>query len=129
MVHILVKVEPDLDLYVIWSTNTDCPIAWGDRQQIADDLFRNDEVQYRFPEAVRDEITKRFIRADMNGTSALYPREGPKADMGWEDDTFMVMENGGRGSGILRRKNLRVFLETWDGKGFDPQYLEPFDDD
>jgi hypothetical protein len=38
MGHTLVKPSPDADMYVIWSTYTDCPIFYGDRAETFQEL-------------------------------------------------------------------------------------------
>lgn len=111
----VVKADPDLDLYVLWSSIVDGPCESGTREEMVEILFFHDDAKYRFPDAVRSEIQERLDRADKNGTSAMWPREGPDAEGGWEDDTFLVYSPPSphwTGPSILPRENLRAWLES-----------------
>jgi hypothetical protein len=113
----VVKVTPDQDRYVYWSTVTDSPHFWGGRAEMMDMLVHDsrEKPEYALPEA-----EKRLGRADATGTSAHH------GDMRWDDDVLIVEQRG-----ILRRGHLGAFLDTFNqaDESFDWSMLEPFEDD
>lgn len=112
----VVKCSPAEDFYVIWSSIVDGPTAWGTRAEISDHLFMYDDQKLRFPDALREEIEKRLERADEFGTSAMWPRSGPHADMGWLDrDEILVYHPAHpdwKGPSLLQRENLQAWCES-----------------
>jgi hypothetical protein len=71
MVQIVLKAEQSLDLYVIWSTGTDAPIAWGTREEAL--LWLSDQRRRMGPHGHTDDLCDpagRLARADATGTSA-----------------------------------------------------------
>lgn len=112
----IVKCSPDEDFYVIWSSVVDGPTAWGTREEIAQHLFDWDDQKLRFPEPVRQEIDERLARTDENGTSAMWPRPGPRADMGWMDkDNILVYHPASpdwTGPSLIKRADLKAWCES-----------------
>jgi hypothetical protein len=83
MPRTIYKADRERDLYVVWSSVVDCPIAWGTRAEIVDYLRMTDH-----PDAWADE---RFERVDRSGTSAMWPsRDDPEG--GWSDIGWVVTE-------------------------------------
>lgn len=117
MPQYVVKVTPDDDLYVMWSTVVDAPAVWGTRDEIAEHLLRRDEKK---PEFAKPEIEDRMARADLYGTSSF------QGDYGWDDDCFMYHQ-----SGWFPRSRLTAFLASFDPEtqSFNEDLLEPFEDD
>lgn len=105
----IVKADPAVDWYCLWSTVVDAPIDWGTRAELSRDLHG---------EAGEAE---RFARADERGTSVNWT-DWPADDMpfGWQDDEFIVMEGAPErddyedGCWMLPRENLRTYCETGD---------------
>ncbi|MER7331785.1 MULTISPECIES: hypothetical protein [unclassified Micromonospora] len=92
MPSIVVKPQQGRDLYVIWSTITECPIAWGDRAETLEWL--HEDWQCRQPGVIPDLLSDpagRLDRADIYGTSAA----GGYAFFGrWDYDGFMYEQRG-----------------------------------
>lgn len=93
----IVKPERDKDFYVLWSTVTDSPHAWGTRQELSED---GDGFLGH-----RTYAAERFERADEFGTSDLSIRQ-----FGWEDAILVVMNMPK--NGILKRSDLRKYLDS-----------------
>jgi hypothetical protein len=84
----IVKAEPETDLYVMWSTVVDCPVAWGTAADF------------------QDEDPARLERADRRGTSSF------DGFYNWEDEEFYVRELGTTDNDyMLPRKHLKAFIE------------------
>jgi hypothetical protein len=117
MPRYLVKVTPDEDLYVEWSTIVDAPTAWGTREEMFEYLLRWDQKKEEY---ARPEIEERFARADEYGTSSLH------RDYDWDDDEFMYLQ-----SGLVPRARLAEFLHSFnpEDQSFDESLLFPFEDD
>lgn len=87
MPRYIIKPDPDVDLYVDWSTVTDTPLGWGTADQL--DL-----------KPVHKE------RADLTGTSSVHGFDG------WDDGPLLISEMGTSGGGwSLPRESLRGFIE------------------
>lgn len=115
----VVKVTPDEDLYVVWSTVEECPYAWGTREEITGYLLERSEKQ---PKYAKPEIDERFERADATGTSMFY------GHYSWDAAGFIFQQKG-----LLPRSKLAAFLDSYsceDGRDtYDETLLEPFEDD
>jgi hypothetical protein len=113
----IVKVSPDEDLYVKWSTIVDEPTAWGTREEMFEFLMDQDEKK---PEYAGPEIEDRFARADQRGTSSF------SGEFGWDDDEFMFQQMG-----MLPRQRLADFLASFDDETqrFDESLIIPFEDE
>lgn len=119
MPSVVIKPAPDLDQYVIWSTITDSPHAYGNRAEVVEMLRagirHGDRDDRSNPDAAID-------RADEWGSSA-YPLWGRGH---WHDDTYVYAQ-----AGFLRRKDL------WQAAGLEHagrrreilDLLTPLDDD
>lgn len=115
----LVKPERDVDFYVLWSTVTESPHAWGTAE-----WFRSEETELDGWGNRHRPLTRRLESADLNGTSALEPK-GENPFYGWADDGFVY-----RQLGILPRANLPELCRRLDLEA-DPDVsdlLEPFED-
>lgn len=115
MGNIIIKPARDRDEYVYWSTNVEAPIAYGDREGMAEILA--EDFSGRAP-ANLPEV--RLLRTDERGSSALDIPIGY-----WGDDEFVYEQRG-----LLRRADLfraAVLLaegresEVWD-------LLSPFEE-
>lgn len=75
----IVKPTRDVDLYVVWSSNTDSPLAWGSKEHLLQDGWVS-----------RDESgERRFQRADETSTSAIWYTTS------WdEDEPYGFMNTG-----------------------------------
>ncbi|MDJ0005507.1 hypothetical protein BH92_27590 (plasmid) [Rhodococcoides fascians A21d2] len=105
MPHYIVKISPDQDLYVDWSTITDCPTVCGDRASVSAALG---------PEASGAD---RWERADRTGSSShagFYE---------WADDEFIAEQRG-----IVRRKDLPEMTRCLHAGLPYPHILHPFED-
>lgn len=115
MSHYLVKPSPDSgDLYVVWSDNSDSPLAFGSRADLTEWFTRRGKPEQAEP--------ARFDRADATGTSALWPdAAAPYLRFG----KGMIYEQ----RGWLPRENLTALCERLavdeDDRVVD--LLEPFD--
>lgn len=112
MPHIVIKPEPGRDLYVIWSTLVDGPIAWGDRAETL--VYLTEEWQRNHPALALSDITDpaaRLDRADANGTSAA----GGYAFFGRWDDTHLMYQQ----RGLLPRGSLGRLCELLLGDPVD----------
>lgn len=115
MACIVIKPEPDRDLYVCWSTGVEAPAAAGDRT-----LMRQHLTEYHANNGDPDE---RLTRADINGTSAT----GGYAFFGRWDCEGLAYEQ----RGILPRRHLARAVELLDA-GREAEVwdlLEPFEGD
>lgn len=107
--------------YVIWSTTTDGPVGWGDKETVTGYLQQIiEEDARRDIERRKNEIEGRFERADRNGTSSyVYGDEGET--IGFE------------GRGEIKRSDLPAFLASYDGEEgadkFDMSFVIPREDD
>lgn len=119
MPSVVIKPDRDRDEYVVWSTITETPHAYGDRAEMRDMLLdgvrRNDEEDRRNPDAALD-------RADRWGSSA-FPQWGYGH---WDDEGFIYQQ-----AGWLHREDLayaaRLVCEERDREVLD--LLDPFEDD
>lgn len=115
MPTVVVKAEPDSDLYMVWSTVVDGPTAVGTRAEIAEYLsqFHSDT----------DDPEERLDRADKTGTSGMWPGAGQWSQRGfvcyWD-----VTGNEERDARWLPRANLAQWLRTGDDS-----LLEPIEND
>lgn len=109
MSNLILKPDPDSDLYVVWGTIPGGPTAWGTRVKITQDLA---EAGYG-----NNGTAERFERADRTGTSR------------WSDTDFtgMVVHSpagvDGRPGWIPRERMI-----DWLHSGLDPAHLEPIAD-
>lgn len=100
MSRFIMRVHPDQDLYVEWSTSVDYIIFYGTRDELSNWL-----VDREFSR-IRDETKQRLDRAAETGTSVLYSHGGPVPGS-WDDDDLLV-----RDSGTLARADLGQFVEA-----------------
>lgn len=98
MGHTLVKPSPDADMYVIWSTVTDCPIFYGDRAETFQELGGYippgrpcDTCGHWVSE--RDTPSSRLRAADAHGSDTRH--------YGWDKTEFFY-----RQAGMLARADL-----------------------
>lgn len=95
----IVKVAPDVDAYLEWSSIVDAPVWAGTRDELLEYLVGEHEhrgaVDLRDVEAVRE----RIARADETGSSGHAP-----FGYGWTTEEMLVMEGGG--PGMLPRARL-----------------------
>lgn len=82
MPGIVIKPVPDENFYIIWSTVVDNVTFLGEREHVIAHLCSRGDAN--------DEVQDRLVRADANGTSAMWPETGPDAYGGWNDDGFIV---------------------------------------
>ncbi|UDL16524.1 hypothetical protein SEA_ZOOMAN_283 [Microbacterium phage Zooman] len=68
MPRYFIKPEPDVDLYVWWSTIVDAPIMWGTRAEFMEQYESDREMMFDFG---RD-FEERLDRADATGSSSHF---------------------------------------------------------
>lgn len=118
MPRFVMKVDPDRDHYVEWSTVVDNWCADGTRAEMLDRLKR--DAPSSSPGHTPED---RLRRADKTGTSAMF--YSPPFEGSWESD-LMVEQRG-----LLPRKDLRRYLDAMAAGQEDEAYalLVPFEDD
>jgi hypothetical protein len=119
----ILKVTPNRDLYVEWSTIVDDIVRIGIRAEFLEGLAT------RYPDLLVDLVHSpeaRLARADAHGTSAL-PFPGVHPLFGGWDDSGLVVEQ----RGILRRADLLAYVAAMEADWPEKAYalLAPFDDD
>jgi len=120
----VMKEAPDVDYYIVWSSEVEAPLCGGTRAEMLPYLWEMDD---RKPDRIRgtdpSHPESRLKRADEFGTSALWgrPRSG-----GW-DDPGEVYEQRGH----VSRANLFVLTRRLgeDEAADLSDLIEPFEDD
>lgn len=101
MANYLVKISPNTDAYVYWSTERDAPMIGGTRVEVSKFLTDTGENTM---------LDERFARADATGTSAKpYVDAGGAKRPGffaWEEPGDFVAEQ----RGLVKRADL---MELW----------------
>jgi hypothetical protein len=96
------KADPDVDLYVAWSTVVDNMTSAGTRAEMLRD-----------PDITED----RLIRADETGTSCAWQTEGYPREGAWDDEFLHVMEVDRRETHVyswrLRRSDLLAYAQAY----------------
>lgn len=121
----ILKVAPEKDLYIGWSTVTDSIHFWGTREEIIEREI--DEAQRRADEIVktaRTEVEQRLDRADETGTTALW---GTPPAYGFQSGQMIW-----QGQGYLPRERIEEMLATYNTSigDFEGEHLlKPFEDD
>jgi hypothetical protein len=121
------KEAPDVDYYIVWSSEIDEPVFGGPREELIPYLFDLDD---RKPDRIHDfdmsHPENRAKRADEYGTSAMWgnPRYG-----GWDSDGMTY--RGDQGWGGVKRPDLFVLTRRLgeDENADVSDLVEPFDDD
>jgi hypothetical protein len=124
MPTIIVKLDPNEDFYVLWSSVVDAPTSFGTRAQITEHLLYYDFSQGQIDDGyAQRQIDARFERADERGTSSMVRGDGD-----WSDEFFMYMQEG-----LLRRDHLKTLYERMEALDTDypdvSDLLIPFEDD
>ncbi len=97
----IVRASKDRDLYLVWSSVVDAPVAVGDRSY----MLKYAEREWRLS---ADAAQAAVTRADDNGSSARAIRFGF-----WDDETLPVMEGSpGDGWYHIRRDRLVQYGEA-----------------
>ena len=116
----VIKAEPDVDLYVLWSTVVEAPTFTGTRAEVTQHLiWLTDNEQAK-------QIEARFDRADARGSSGI-----PPFDYGtWEGDPGdgdLLFQQ----AGFIRRANFPAYAaRVHRTNNVDPgELLDPFEDD
>lgn len=122
----VVKIDPDQDLYMVWSSGTESPTFIGDRIALVEYLYEQENRKPdRIPEKEKPEA--RIERADKTGTSSEWRVSGFAVDHSWEDTGTIYRQQG-----VLPRSNYAALanriLESmkWDVDVSD--LLTPFED-
>lgn len=110
--HLILKPDPDEDLYVVWITGVSGPSAWGPRAEVEAEL-----ANPIYGENAADPA--RFDRADRTGYSAL-DVSGPMVGR----VVYSPPRSDGRPGWISRER-----MAAWLRSGLDPAHLEPLEDD
>jgi hypothetical protein len=112
----IIKVAPDQDLYLAWSSVVDAPTMVGTRAEFAEHLNKPRRGEYWLRE---DEVEAILRRADATGSSAHRP-----LGITWDDEGPMYQQQG-----ILPRARLveyaRRLLVNVDAEP--DGLLEPFE--
>lgn len=113
----IIKVAPDRDLYVEWSSVVEAPTAWGTRDWMVEHLratATGDGWTSPF-----DQVEQRLRRADKAGTSAF------ECGCGWDDAGEIYMQQG-----FLPRRRLGELIAQYEaGTEAVSDLLEPFEDE
>lgn len=120
------KEAPDIDYYIVWSSNVDGPVFGGAREELIPELFDLDD---RRPERIHEfdssHPEKRTQRADQYGTSAMWgtPRNG-----GWDDPGMTYRDS--RVQGGVKRADMFVLTRRLgeDEDADVSDLVEPFED-
>lgn len=112
----IVKPNRDTDFYVLWSDNSDAPLCWGTRAELEEDW-----KQVHSHHGPWD--PERVARADLRGTSAMWPSLTAPA-YGWDDDGFVYEQRG-----WLRRDRLAAVCARISAGEEDMDLLDPLDGD
>lgn len=88
MGYYLMKADKEHDLYVNWSTYTDCPIEWGTKQEMLDAGFDEERLEH----------------AEERGTSSFINAGS------YNSNGHVIYSMGTDGPWYLNRKNLYDFL-------------------
>ncbi len=125
MGNVVIKLDRDRDEYVLWSTETESPIAYGTRTEMLDHLGGDLQPgtcptcqQYVSHQSIP---TARLARADVKGSSDMSHGWG-----WWDYDEFLYAQQG-----TLARSDLaRACALLCDGREADvAALLTPFDED
>lgn len=119
--NFIIKIDPNLDAYVLWNTERDAPDYGGTREEL---------IEFAKRTGIDQELDARFARADATGSSAKSWKDEAGADrpgfFAWVEpgsDVFIAEQRG-----VVERKDL---LELWRcvavGRPY-PDILKPFDD-
>lgn len=101
MPHFVVRLAPDTDAYVLWSTTSDRPVTTVlTREQTAQTLHHRGEVGDGM----------RLDRADIHGTSATGDADGTYS---WDDPHILVADIGGDWR-LVPRTQLLEFCRALD---------------
>lgn len=121
MSRYIVKLRPETDLYVEWSTGVDSPLVLDTREGIINSLvpgwerrehYREDDPDlYAHIMAMGVEMQERMVRADECGTTA-YGRSGT-----WEDTGFIVREIGAHQWWLTRAQVVEWLEAVWAAPG------------
>lgn len=119
----VMKVAPDRDQYVGWSTVVESIVWIGNRQEAARILAR--DIPAGYDPKPGNSPEDRLRRADESGTSALYPDYGPY-DGAWDDPIQIVEQRG-----VLERASFPAFVDAWQSDNPESAYelLRPFEDE
>lgn len=123
----IIKVEKELDLYIVWSSVVESPLYVGSTEEVASYLMQPTKNSMGTHINSRAYVDGVLDRATRYGSSGYEP-----FGCTW-DDAGEIFEQ----RGFLPRKNLKafaeIFLETENGNLNDEQWsrlmalLEPFD--
>lgn len=94
MPNCIIKQDPDVDWYVLWSDVTESPSVWGPKAEVQAEAWDPKDV-----------AEDRFERADKTGCSYQWEKDpdGPsKSPYGWDDTGLIFMQLG-----VLPRERLR----------------------
>lgn len=124
MGEVIIKPFRDKDAYVLWSTSSEVPTAYGTRAEMFEYLGGNLQAG-ECPTCKRylpanDTPEARLDRTDLNGSSMLAYKFG-----WWDDDEFLYAQ-----AGMLRREDLAAACELL-AQGRDDEVLtllQPFED-
>jgi hypothetical protein len=108
----IVKVHPDKDEYVYWSTIVDAPLFLGNREDLRGYLLH--DAGGSGGEAASP---GRFERADKTGTSSM------DGFYDWDDKTFIVEQRG-----VVKREDLPELARCMSENKPYPHLLHPFED-
>lgn len=112
MVNMIIKLDPEEDLYVLWSSIVDYPTMWGSKGQFLDD--------YKYPdmrELLGENLVQKISRADRNSCSSYMTAHS------WSDDFELVYGNYGTIHRSDLKKLLSVLEEDLDMEDDDPRIL------
>ncbi len=119
---IILKVDPDRDLYVEWSSVVESPTYIGTRAEFL--AYLTHEIPDGYSPLPGNSPEDRLARADETGTSACY---GTPPHFGAFDAGGFIVEQ----RGVLPRADLGRFVDALLAENETTAYelLQPFEDD
>lgn len=112
----VIKISRDEDFYVYWSDIVEAPLMWGSRVETEEYLAER-------PDSDRTDPGERLDRADVRGTSALWPSLIDPI-YNWDDPGLIYQQQG-----VLPRASLKALCERLgeDEQADVSDLLSPFD--
>lgn len=119
----IIKVSPDRDLYMEWSSIVEAPTFFGTRAETAVYLAEPKQGLHETTIAHEDAVEQRLARADLTGSSAYSP-----LGCDWDDHGEIYQQQG-----YLPRARFGEFADRFLAAGEDAEpdvsdLLEPFED-
>jgi hypothetical protein len=127
MTHLLIKVSPERDLYVLWTSVADGPLRLASRAEYENRLPIHKLITDPFnPGHLVVDEPQVFAVADEFGSANTY---GGRGYFDWvsEESLFFTWDEEGGYSGDLIRENFEAFVDAYlTFGGRDGELLKPY---